>query len=58
LEIFQVRAMPRTRVARLFPLLMRAAHTELPEVSMDAAGSAAGSIEMTAGPEPTGSPSA
>jgi diacylglycerol kinase (ATP) len=28
LEIFQVRAMPRTRVARLFPLLMRAAHTE------------------------------
>ncbi|WP_442786743.1 hypothetical protein [Kocuria sp. SL71] len=40
LEIFQVRAMPRTRVARLFPLLMRAAHTELPEVSMDAALSA------------------
>ena len=40
LEIFQVRAMPRTRIARLFPLLMRAAHTELPEVSMDAALSA------------------
>lgn len=37
LDVFQVRALSRRRIARLFPLLMRAAHTRLREVSTEEA---------------------